>query len=139
MDGAPWGLGRSPNRGLGTEPPVSHLRRSRTGSEGGPPPPQASFLRRSLPGICIGTYTGSILANLSILGGAEVIVSLIQGSSVELATLICAGIIMGYTMIGGLGATFYASYFNTAFIFIGMLIYCYKVYFSGGDGPVGTI
>ncbi len=73
----------------------------------------------------------------SFLGGAEVIVSLVQGSSIEMATLLCSGIICGYTMIGGLGATFYASYFNTAFIFIGMFIYCYNVYFSGGHGPLG--
>ena len=32
--------------------------------------------------------------------------------------MLLASVIGGYTLIGGLGATFYVSYFNTALIFI---------------------
>ena len=38
--------------------------------------------------------------------------------SPELAAMLLAAVIGGYTLIGGLGATFYVSYFNTALIFI---------------------
>ena len=38
--------------------------------------------------------------------------------SPELAAMLLASVIGGYTLIGGLGATFYVSYFNTALIFM---------------------
>ena len=60
-------------------------------------------------------------------------VYLIDGFSVEMATAILTAIIGGYTMIGGLGATFYASYFNTAFIFLGMFIFCFCIYTNEGE------
>ena len=44
--------------------------------------------------------------------------SLVADLSPELAALLLATVIGGYTLIGGLGATFYVSYFNTALIFI---------------------
>jgi len=42
--------------------------------------------------------------------------------SVELAAMLLAAIIGGYTLIGGLGATFYVSYFNTGLIFVLVLL-----------------
>ena len=42
--------------------------------------------------------------------------------SPELAAMLLASVIGGYTLIGGLGATFYVSYFNTALIFILILM-----------------
>ena len=38
--------------------------------------------------------------------------------SPETAAMLLAAVIGGYTLIGGLGATFYVSYFNTMLIFI---------------------
>ncbi len=68
--------------------------------------------------------------------------TLVDGYSVEMATILCVAIICGYTMIGGLGATFYASYFNTAFIFIGMLTFFYYVYIDNNtrvsNDPLGN-
>ena len=44
-----------------------------------------------------------------------------------------------YTFIGGLGATFYVSYFNTSIMFIIMLIFLAKVYNepSNDENPLG--
>ena len=44
--------------------------------------------------------------------------SLVKDLSPELAAMLLASVIGGYTLIGGLGATFYVSYFNTALIFM---------------------
>ena len=44
--------------------------------------------------------------------------SLVADLSPELAAMLLAAVIGGYTLIGGLGATFYVSYFNTALIFV---------------------
>ena len=54
--------------------------------------------------------------------------SLVKDLDIELATTLVAAIFGSYTYIGGLGATFYVSYFNTAIIFAIMLIFLNKVY-----------
>ena len=63
--------------------------------------------------------------------------SLVKGLSVEQATVIVVIIICIYTFIGGLGATFYVSYFNTAIIFVIMLVFLAKVYSAGDDNVLG--
>ena len=55
--------------------------------------------------------------------------NLVKGLSVELATTLVATVIGTYTFIGGLGATFYVSYFNTAIIYIIMMLFLAKVTF----------
>ena len=78
-----------------------------------------------------------------MLGGIAVMTSLVDGLSVEMASMIIALVIGSYTFIGGLGATFYVSYFNTALIFIIMLCFVVKVYSDPGrddnDNKLGTI
>ena len=75
-----------------------------------------------------------------ITGGAAVLTSLVDGLSVEFATVLVAAVIGSYTFIGGLGATFYVSYFNTALIYIVMIIIIQKVYNDSGgtDNPLGN-
>lgn len=65
--------------------------------------------------------------------------NLVKGLSVELATILVATIIGTYTFIGGLGATFYVSYFNTSIIYITMLVFLVKVYHDPDnvDNPIG--
>ena len=52
------------------------------------------------------------------IAGTAVLNSLVADLSPELAAMLLATVIGGYTLIGGLGATFYVSYFNTALIFV---------------------
>ena len=47
--------------------------------------------------------------------------------SPELAAMLLAVVIGGYTLIGGLGATFYVSYFNTALIFFLIILLMVEV------------
>ena len=65
--------------------------------------------------------------------------NLVKGLSIELATMLMAAIIGTYTFIGGLGATFYVSYFNTGIIYITMIVFIVKVYHDpdNADNPIG--
>ena len=78
--------------------------------------------------------------NLTVAGTA-VLNSLVTGLSVELAAMLLAAVIGGYTLIGGLGATFYVSYFNTALIFALILMLVIEVFSnpsSNPDNPFGS-
>ena len=72
-------------------------------------------------------------------GGAAVMTNLVEGLSVELATGLVAAVIGTYTFIGGLGATFYVAYLNTAIIFIITIVFLMKVFFDEFDetNPLG--
>lgn len=72
-------------------------------------------------------------------GGAAVLTHLAPGLSVELASMLVAFVIGSYTYLGGLGATFYVSYFNTATMFIIMIIFLWKVYHESSNpgNPLG--
>lgn len=66
--------------------------------------------------------------------------SLVADLSPELAAMLLATVIGGYTLIGGLGATFYVSYFNTALIFVLILMLVIEVFynpFSNPENPFG--
>ena len=62
----------------------------------------------------------------------------VEGMNVEFATMVVATVMGSYTYIGGLGATLYVSYFNTAIIFIIILTFVGKVYMDDSpDNPLG--
>ncbi len=80
--------------------------------------------------------TNTIVTSMLILGGAAVIQAL-TGIDVFVASfLIPIGIVI-YTLFGGLKATFYAEYLNTAFIFGIILVFTGIVYF--GSSEIGGI
>jgi len=66
-------------------------------------------------------------------GGAAALRSLIDGFSVELATLLFVSTISVYTLMGGLGAAFYVSYFNTGAIMILIVVFLVKVFFDNSE------
>ena len=74
-----------------------------------------------------------IMMSLTIAGTAA-LNSLMIDLSPELAAMLLAAVIGGYTLIGGLGATFYLSYFNTALIFVLVMVLACQIY----NPPVGT-
>ena len=59
-----------------------------------------------------------------------------QDLSPELAAMLLAAVIGGYTLIGGLGATFYVSYFNTALIFVLIVSFIANRQIGGYTGDV---
>ncbi len=71
---------------------------------------------------CFAFFTNLIVMMSLTIAGTAVLDSLVRGLSPELAAMLLAVVIGGYTLIGGLGATFYVSYFNTALIFVLILM-----------------
>jgi len=69
------------------------------------------------------------------IAGTAVLNSLVADLSPELAAMLLAAVIGGYTLIGGLGATFYVSYFNTALIFVLILMLVIEVFYNPSNNP----
>jgi len=69
------------------------------------------------------------------IAGTAVLNSLVADLSPELAAMLLASVIGGYTLIGGLGATFYVSYFNTALIFVLILMLVVEVFYNPFENP----
>ena len=76
--------------------------------------------------------TNTIVTAMLILGGAAVINSLTGINIYVAAFLMPVGIII-YTFFGGLKATFFAEYLNTAFIFGVILIFVTVIYFTNEE------
>ncbi|XP_069105812.1 uncharacterized protein [Argopecten irradians] len=103
---------------------------------------KARFDSRTHKTFCVfALMTNVIVTAMLMLGGAAVLTSLIQDISVEYATVLIAAVIGAYTLIGGLGATVYVSYFNTSIIYIIMVIFIMKIYNDpdSEDNPLGSI
>ncbi|XP_076358108.1 uncharacterized protein LOC143250870 [Tachypleus tridentatus] len=75
-------------------------------------------------------FTNIVVTASLMLAGCAVLHSLVNGLSVELAVLMLTAVIGGYTLIGGLGATFYVSYFNTTIIFIIVIMLIVEIYYN---------
>ena len=72
--------------------------------------------------------TNTIVTAMLVLGGAAVVNSLTGVNIYIAAFLIPVGVII-YTFFGGLKATFFADYLNSAFIFIVVLTFVTAIYF----------
>lgn len=79
-----------------------------------------------------GLMTNTIVTAMLVLGGAAVVNSLTGVDITVAAFLIPLGIVV-YTVFGGLKATFFAEYLNTAFIFVVVLIFVTVIYFVSPD------
>merc|ERR1719151_572860 len=75
-------------------------------------------------------FTNLIVMMSLTIAGTAVLNSLVKDLSPELAAMLLASVIGGYTLIGGLGATFYVSYFNTALIFFLIILLMVEVFFN---------
>merc|ERR1712106_56893 len=80
-------------------------------------------------------FTNLIVMMSLTIAGTAVLNSLVADLSPELAAMLLASVIGGYTLIGGLGATFYVSYFNTALIFVLILMLVVEVFYNPFDNP----
>ena len=96
---------------------------------------KARFGSRTHLVFCTFAFFTNLIVMMSLtIAGTAVLNSLVADLSPELAAMLLAAVIGGYTLIGGLGATFYVSYFNTALIFVLILmlvveVCCFNVYF----------
>ncbi|MDC0063382.1 sodium/solute symporter [Candidatus Nitrosopelagicus sp.] len=76
--------------------------------------------------------TNIIVTAMLVLGGAAV-VNALTGINVYIAAFLIPVGVIAYTLFGGLKATFLAEYFNTAFIFVVVLIFTSTIYFINPD------
>jgi Na+/proline symporter len=92
---------------------------------------KARFGSRTHLVFCTFAFFTNLIVMMSLtIAGTAVLNSLVADLSPELAAMLLASVIGGYTLIGGLGATFYVSYFNTALIFVLILMLVVEVRFS---------
>ena len=75
----------------------------------------------------IALFTNMVIVANLILAGKAAIEVLTKKSSNEFVVMILAVLFGSYCMIGGLGTTFYISYFNTALIFISTSMFILKI------------
>merc|ERR1711936_967161 len=91
---------------------------------------------------CTFAFLTNLIVMMSLtIAGTAVLNSLVADLSPELAAMLLAAVIGGYTLIGGLGATFYVSYFNTALIFILIIMLVVEVFynpFKNPENPFGS-
>ena len=89
---------------------------------------KARFGSRTHLVFCTFAFFTNLIVMMSLtIAGTAVLNSLVADLSPELAAMLLAAVIGGYTLIGGLGATFYVSYFNTALIFVLILMLVVEV------------
>jgi Na+/proline symporter len=97
---------------------------------------KARFGKRTHLVFCTFAFFTNLIVMMSLtIAGTAVLNSLVRDLSPELAAMLLATVIGGYTLIGGLGATFYVSYFNTALIFVLILMLVVEVFYNPTDNP----
>lgn len=97
---------------------------------------KARFGSRTHIVFCVFAFFTNLIVMMSLtIAGTTVLNSLVKDLSPELAAMLLAAVIGGYTLIGGLGATFYVSYFNTALIFILILMLVVEVFYNPFENP----
>merc|ERR1711970_697480 len=97
---------------------------------------KARFGSRTHLVFCTFAFFTNLIVMMSLtIAGTAVLNSLVADLSPELAAMLLASVIGGYTLIGGLGATFYVSYFNTALIFVLILMLVIEVFYNPFDNP----
>merc|ERR1711988_2076257 len=97
---------------------------------------KARFGARTHLVFCTFAFFTNLIVMMSLtVAGTTVLNSLVADLSPELAAMLLAAVIGGYTLIGGLGATFYVSYFNTALIFVLILMLVIEVFYNPSNNP----
>lgn len=97
---------------------------------------KARFGRNTHIVFCVFAFFTNLIVMMSLtIAGTAVLNSLVSDLSPELAAMLLATVIGGYTLIGGLGATFYVSYFNTTLIFVLILMLVVEVFYNPYDNP----
>jgi urea-proton symporter len=76
--------------------------------------------------------TNTIVTAMLVLGSAAVVSALTSVHTLVAAFLIPIGVII-YTFSGGLKATFFADYLNSALLFVVILIFVTIIYFNNSE------
>ena len=82
---------------------------------------------------CFALVTNLVITIGILLAGRATIQSLTKDASDEFTLLIMAVLFGSYSLIGGLGTTFYVSYFNACLVFILLIVFVVKIWHSTDD------
>ncbi|XP_076468357.1 uncharacterized protein LOC143299112 [Babylonia areolata] len=82
---------------------------------------------------CFGLMTNVVITIGILLAGRATIQSLTKDASDEFAVLLMATLFGSYSLIGGLGTTFYVSYFNACLVFLLLLVFVVQVLHNSDD------
>ncbi|XP_041356757.1 uncharacterized protein LOC121373965 [Gigantopelta aegis] len=86
----------------------------------------------------------ALLTNLVVMtclltGGTATIQSLTKDASGEFCVLLMATLFGSYSFIGGLGSTFYVSYFNTVLVFVMLCIFIINIFYKENSGETALL
>ncbi|CAH1783799.1 unnamed protein product [Owenia fusiformis] len=76
---------------------------------------------------------------LIMKGGLDMITYMVDGLSFEIASIIVGIVVAIYTLIGGLGGTFYVAYFSSAFTYVCILVMFIEVFYNLLDFDTGLL
>ncbi|XP_070198051.1 uncharacterized protein [Littorina saxatilis] len=94
----------------------------------------ARFGRRAHMVFCFFAILTNLVITIGVLlAGKATIQSLTKNASDEYAVLIMATLFGSYSLIGGLGTTFYVSYFNACLVFILLIVFVVKILHNTDD------
>ncbi|BFZ24298.1 hypothetical protein BsWGS_27337 [Bradybaena similaris] len=89
---------------------------------------KARFGKRAHTVFCFFAIVTNLVITIGVLlAGKATIQSLTKDASDEFVVLIMAALFGSYSLIGGLGTTFYVSYFNACLVFILFIVFVVKI------------
>lgn len=77
---------------------------------------------------CFALLTNLVITIGILLAGKATIQSLTKNASDEFTLLTMAVLFGSYSLIGGLGTTFYVSYFNACLVFVLLIVFVVKIW-----------
>ena len=83
---------------------------------------------------CFALLTNLVITVGVLLAGRATIQSLTKHASDEFSVLIMATLFGSYSLIGGLGTTFYVSYFNAVLVFVLLIVFVVKILHNTDSG-----
>ncbi|CAH1789627.1 unnamed protein product [Owenia fusiformis] len=101
---------------------------------------QARFGKNAhIVSIVFALATNCVVLTCLILAGTATMTAIADDMSPEYAVILMAFLFGSYTLVGGLGATFYVSYFNCVLIYLMLLIVTLNVYYIHHDDSIGSL
>ncbi|XP_060064863.1 uncharacterized protein LOC132545205 [Ylistrum balloti] len=83
---------------------------------------------------CFALVTNFVIMTAVLLAGKTAIQSLTENVSDEYTLLVMAALFGSYSLIGGIGTTFYVSYFNACLAFVVLTIFFTEVLYTNSSG-----
>ncbi|KAL8590055.1 hypothetical protein ACOMHN_034286 [Nucella lapillus] len=78
---------------------------------------------------CFALLTNVVIMTAIIISGNDLFQALIKDASAEFSVLIMATLFGSYSFVGGLGSTFYVSYFNAFTVFVLLAVFVIHIFY----------